>query len=290
MKFHLLPALLFSALALGFAPARAAEAGIGASFKGPVGLQLYSLRAQFTAGGVPKTLDTVQGFGVKYAELASTYNVPPDQFLKLLADRGIKAVSAHFPYKRWKEEPEKVAAEAKVLGLEFAGCAWADHKAPLDEPQLREIAVVFNKAGAALAKQGIQFFYHPHGFEFQPHGKGTLLDLLMKETDPKLVAFQMDVLWVVFPGHDPVKLLNQYPDRWKLIHLKDLKKGVATGSLAGKTDVANNVVLGTGQMNWPAILAAAKKIGVKYYFIEDESPTAPEQIPQSLKYLSTVKF
>ena len=74
------------------------------------------------------------------------------------------------------------------------------------------------------------------------------------------------------------------------MHLKDLKKGVATGSLAGKTDVTNDVTLGTGQMNWPSILAAAKKAGVKYYFIEDESPTAPEQIPQSLRFLERVSF
>lgn len=290
MKSLLHPTLLLASLALAFAPARAADAGIGASFKGPLGLQLYSLRAQFTANGVPATLDTVKGFGLKYAELAGTYNLPPEQLTKLLAERGIKAVSGHFPYKRFKDEPEKVAAEAKALGLEFAGCAWADHKAPLDEKQTREIIAVFNKAGAVLAAQGLKFFYHCHGFEFHPHGNGTLMDLLIKETDPKTVSFQMDILWVVFPGHDPVKLLNKYPDRWKLIHLKDLKKGVATGDLSGKTDVRNDVAIGTGQMNWPAILAAAKKAGVKYYFIEDESPTVVEQIPQSLKYLSTVKF
>ncbi|MEY2882087.1 MAG: hypothetical protein RLZZ15_4467 [Verrucomicrobiota bacterium] len=286
LRSLLIPALL--ALASTIAPA--ADVGTGASFKGPVGLQLYSLRAQFTANGVPKTLDTVKGFGVRYAELAGTYGLKPEQLTALLAERGIKAVSGHFPYKRFKEEPEAVAAEAKALGLEFAGCAWADHKAPLDEKQAREIVAVFNKAGAVLAAQGLKFFYHCHGFEFQPHAGGTLMDLLIKETDPKLVSFEMDILWVVFPGHDPAKLLAQYPGRWKLIHLKDLKKGVATGFLTGKTDVANDVALGTGQMNWPAILAAAKKAGVKYYFIEDESPVSEAQIPESLKYLSQVKF
>ncbi|MEO6246948.1 MAG: sugar phosphate isomerase/epimerase [Opitutaceae bacterium] len=278
-------------LPLAFAAgAIAADVGTGASFKGPVGLQLYSLRAQFTANGVPKTLDTVKGFGIKYAELAGTYNLTPDQLVQQLADRGIKAVSGHFPYKKFKENPEAVALEAKALGLEYAGCAWADHKGDLDEKQAREIAAVFNQAGAVLAKHGLKFFYHCHGFEFQPHGDGTLMDLLIQETDPKLVSFQMDICWVVFPGQDPVKLLNKYPDRWKLIHLKDLKKGVPTGSLVGKTDVSNDVVIGTGQMNWPAILAAAKKAGVKYYFIEDESPTSEAQIPQSLAYLSKVKF
>lgn len=72
------------------------------------------------------------------------------------------------------------------------------------------------------------------------------------------------------------------------MHLKDLKKDVATGSLAGKTDVTNDVTLGTGQMNWPAILAAARKTAIKYYFIEDESPTSLEQIPRSLEFLKTV--
>jgi sugar phosphate isomerase/epimerase len=290
MKTLLRPLLTAAALVMLATGATAADAGTGKSFQGPVGLQLYSLRAQFAANGVPKTLDTVKGFGIRYAELAGTYNLKPEQLTKLLADRGIKAVSGHFPYKRFKEDPESVAAEAKALGLEFAGCAWADHKAPLDEKQTREIAAVFNRAGAVLAKHGLKFFYHNHGFEFHKFGDETLMDLLMRETDPKLVSFQMDVLWTVFPGQDPAKLLAKYPGRWALMHLKDLKKGVATGSLAGKTDVSNDVVLGTGQMKWTEILPAARKAGVKYYFIEDESPTAPEQIPQSMRFLERVSF
>ena len=290
MKTLLRPLLTAAAMVMLATGATAADAGTGKSFQGPVGLQLYSLRAQFAANGVPKTLDTVKGFGIRYAELAGTYNLKPEQLTKLLADRGIKAVSGHFPYKRFKEDPESVAAEAKALGLEFAGCAWADHKAPLDEKQTREIAAVFNHAGAVLAKHGLKFFYHNHGFEFHKFGDETLMDLLMRETDPKLVSFQMDVLWTVFPGQDPAKLLAKYPGRWSLMHLKDLKKGVATGSLAGKTDVTNDVVLGTGQMKWTEILPAARKAGVKYYFIEDESPTAPEQIPQSMRFLERVSF
>jgi sugar phosphate isomerase/epimerase len=290
MKTLLRPLFTVAALVMLATGATAADAGTGKSFQGPVGLQLYSLRAQFAANGVPKTLDTVKSFGIRYAELAGTYNLKPEQLTKLLADRGIKAVSGHFPYKRFKEDPESVAAEAKALGLEFAGCAWADHKAPLDERQTREIAAVFNRAGAVLAKHGLKFFYHNHGFEFHKFGDETLMDLLMRETDPKLVSFQMDVLWTVFPGQDPAKLLAKYPGRWSLMHLKDLKKGVATGSLAGKTDVTNDVVLGTGQMKWTEILPAARKAGVKYYFIEDESPTAPEQIPQSMRFLERVSF
>ena len=75
-----------------------------------------------------------------------------------------------------------------------------------------------------------------------------------------------------------------------MMHVKDMKKGVPTGILTGKSDVNNDVVLGTGQMNWPAILKAAQKAGVKYYFIEDESAQAVEQIPQSLRYLEKVRW
>ncbi|MBI5694059.1 MAG: sugar phosphate isomerase/epimerase [Verrucomicrobia bacterium] len=279
----LLPLALASALT-------AADVGVGKSFQGPVGLQLYSLRNEFKADGVAKTLDTVKSYGIRYAELAGTYDLKPAQFKAELEARGIKAVAGHFPYKKFKDDPEAIALEAKALGLEYAGCAWADHKAPLDEKQAREIAAVFNKAGAVLAKHGLKFYYHNHGFEFYPYRDGTLMDLIIQETDPKLVCFQMDILWTVFPSQDPAKLLLKYPDRWKLIHLKDLKKGVATGALTGKTDVSNDVALGTGQMKWASILSAAKKVGVKYYFIEDESPSSTKQIPQSLKFLEQVKF
>lgn len=269
--------------------APAADPGTGASFKGPVGLQLYSLRGIATQNP-PKALAQTKDFGLTLVETAGTYNLPPEKFKALLAEHGLKPISGHFPYDRWKAEPENVLAEAKAIGLQYAGCAWITHKAPFSEPAARDAIAVFNRAGELAAKLGIKVFYHAHGFEFHKHGDGTLMDLLMKETNPKHVSFQMDVLWVVFPGQDPVQWLKKYPGRWELMHLKDLKKGVKTGELTGKTDVANDVALGTGQMSWPAILKAAKESGVKYYFIEDESPSVVEQVPQTLKFLGSVKF
>ena len=115
------------------------------------------------------------------------------------------------------------------------------------------------------------------------------MDLLMKETNPKFVRFEMDVFWVAHPGQDPAKWLEKYPKRWELMHVKDMKKGVK-GDFSGKSDVSNDVAVGTGQMDWPTILSAAKKSGVKHYFIEDEAPTAAEQIPRSLDFLKTVKW
>lgn len=262
--------------------------GTGSAFKGPIGLQLYSLRGKF-AKDVPGTLDLVKSNGIKYVELAGTYNLPVDQFKKMLDERGLVPISAHFGYDRYQKEPEVVAKEAKALGLNYAGVAWITHKAPFDETQCKSAIEVFNKAGAALAKEGIQFFYHTHGYEFRPHNGETLMDMLIKGTDPKLVAYQMDTFWVKHPGQDPTTWLNKYPNRWKLMHVKDMKQGTES-NFSGGSNVNNDVALGTGVMDWPSILKAAKKVGVQYYFIEDESDAAAEHLPVSLGYLEKVTF
>jgi sugar phosphate isomerase/epimerase len=263
-------------------------AGTGPDFKGPVGLQLYSLRDQFKKD-VGGTLDQVRAFGITNVELAGTYGLTAEQFKAQLDARHMKAVSSHFSYEQCRDDIEAVAREAKVLGVEYAGCAWIPHTDPFDEKTCRTAAAVFNRAGAALAKHGIKFFYHTHGYEFLPYRDGTLFDLLMAETNPEYVRIEMDVYWVVHPGQDPVKLLEKYGKRFELMHVKDMKRGTP-GGFTGHSDVTNNVVLGQGIIDWPRVLRAAKQAGVKWYFIEDESPASVEQIPQSLRYLETVKL
>jgi sugar phosphate isomerase/epimerase len=251
-------------------------------------LQLYSLRDGF-GHDVPGTLDQVKNFGFVNVELAGTYGKTPEEFSALLAARGLKAVAGHFSYARFKNDPEGVAREAKAMGMQYAGCPWIDHTNTFDEKHCREAAAVFNHAGAVLDSHGLQFYYHTHGYEFQPYADGTLFDLLMHETNPKYVSYEMDVMWVVFPGQDPVKLLNKYGPRWKLMHLKDVRQGVP-GNLSGGTDQNNDVVLGTGQTDWPAVLQAAQKVGVRWYFIEDESKAVLDQMPRHLSYLKQVSW
>ena len=265
-----------------------AAVGTSASFKGPVGLQLYSLRDQFKQD-VSGTLDKVKAMGFVEVELAGTYGLSNEKFLEALGARGLKPIAGHFAYERWKADPEGAAKEAKALGLRFAGCAWIPHEGAFDEKECREAIAVFNRAGEATAKHGIKFFYHNHGYEFQPHGAGTLFDLLMGETKPAYVSFEMDVFWTHHPGQDAVKLLEKHGKRWELLHVKDMKKGVK-GDLSGGSDVRNDVAVGTGQIPIAAILRAAQKIGVKHYFIEDESPSVLEQIPQTLRYLESLKW
>jgi len=282
----LLTVISMTTMTTGFAVDKAV--GTSKSFKGPTGLQLYSLRDQFKTN-VPGTLDKVKAFGFKEVELAGTYGMTPEKFCAELKARGLKPISAHFSYEQFRDAPETVAQEANALGLNYAGVAWIPHDGDFDEQECLAAAAVFNQAGAVLQKHGLKFFYHTHGYEYQPHGQGTLFDLLMEKTDPRLVAYQMDLLWTVHPGQDPVKLFERYGKRFELMHLKDLKKEVK-GDLSGGTDVRNDVALGTGQMDFPAVLKAAKKAGVRHYFIEDESPTVLDQIPQSLRYLEQVNW
>jgi sugar phosphate isomerase/epimerase len=265
------------------------KTGMSQNFKERIGLQLYSLREQF-AKDVPKTLDQVRDFGIKYVETHSTYGLTPEKFRAELDRRGLKAVSGHFPYERFRDNIEEVVSEAKVLGLQYAGSAWIPHKDAFDEKSCREAIKVFNQAGEVLAKHGLKFFYHTHGFEFLPYGKGTFFDLMMAETKPQFVHYQIDVFWVVHAGVDPVKLLQKYGSRFELMHVKEMKRGTPTGLFTGHSDVTNNVVLGTGVIDWKAVLRACQKAGVKWSFIEDESPASVQQIPRSLSYLEKLKL
>ena len=268
-----------------------AAVGTGSHFRGPVGIQLYSLRAQFTRS-VPQSIGTAKGFGIQEVELAGNYNLKNPAFRQMLAQAGLKPIAGHFPMDRITGDTEAVAKECQELGIRYVGAAWIKGKGEFDIEAAHKAAANFNKAGKALAAHGIKVFYHCHGYEFKHRDSSGLkaMDILIRETDSRYVAFEMDILWVQYPGEDPAAWLAKYSGRWELMHLKDLKKGVPTGFHNGGTDPNNDVALGTGQMDWPKILKAAQKSGVKHYFIEDESASSVEQIPQSLKYLESVRW
>ena len=281
MKLALSLFLLAACTAIG------AETG---KLTSPVGLQLYSLRDAFKTD-VPGTLDKVKALGFTEVEVAGLNGLTAEAFRKLLDDRGLKAISGHWQYDRLVNETEAVAAEAKTLGCSYVVCPWIPHSGALfNEGACHRAAEDFNKVGEAMKKHGLQFCYHPHGYEFAPHGDGTYFDLMVKETNPEFVNFQMDVFWIVHPGKDPVKLMETYPTRFKLMHLKEMQKGTPTGVLNAKAPKDSSVALGTGMMNWPAIFQEAQKIGIQHYFIEDESSKVEEQLPVTLKYLKTLTW
>lgn len=183
-----------------------------------------------------------------------------------------------------------IVKNAKTLGAKYVMCAWIPHKSgEFSLADAQKAVAVFNKAGKILQENGLTLCYHPHGYEFQPYGKGTLLDYIIQNTDPKYVSFEMDVFWIQFGGGDPVALLQKYGNRWKLMHLKDMKKGTEK-NLTGGTSVENNVPLGTGELDMKNILIEGRKIGIAHYFIEDESSAVMAQVPESIAYLRSLRY
>jgi len=252
-----------------------------------LGVQGYTFRKSFPID-VAKTLDTIKMMGFTELE-GGGGRMPLAEFKKLCDERGISIPSTGAGYEQLVRSPDSVVMNAKLLGAKFVMCAWIPHKdGVLTFEDAKKAVADFNAAGKVLKEQGITFCYHTHGYEFQPHEGGTLMDYIITNTNPEYVSFEMDIFWVQFGGGDPVALLKKYGPRWKLMHLKDMRKGIKK-DLTGLTSGENDVPFGTGQIDLPGILKEAKKIGIKHYFFEDESSNPNVQVPQSIKYLKSLK-
>ena len=257
-------------------------------YTAPLGVQAYTFRHHFPTN-VVGTLDTIKLFGITELEGGVPKGMTPEAFRKLCDERGIMIPSTGGDYQQLVRNPDSIADIAQRLGAKFIMCAWIPHKKGAFSLENAQQAVTdFNKIGKALAAHGLTFCYHAHGFEFQKYGDGALLDYIIQNTTPQYVSFEMDVLWILHGGGNPVELLKKYKSRWKLMHLKDLKKGVV-GDLTGNTPAENDVVLGEGQADFPNILRIAKKIGIKHFFLEDESNLEMVNVPKSIIYLKSLK-
>lgn len=258
------------------------------SYAQKTGLQLYSLREQFKTD-VPGTLAKIKSWNIHEIEGGGTYNLPLEEYKKLLADNNLTMVSVGVDFDELTKNPKAAIDEAKSFGAKYIVCFWIPHNGDnftIDD--MKKAADVFNTAGKIISENGLSFCYHPHGYEFRPYENGTLFDYLVSHTQPKYFNFEMDVFWVKQGGQDPVALLEKYPDRFVMLHLKDRKPGTQSNN-NGQADEETNVVLGQGDVNIAAVMKAAKKIGIKHYFIEDESSRSVEQIPESLAYLSQLE-
>lgn len=255
-------------------------------FTAPIGLQTYTFRNSFP-NGIEATMDTIQALGIKELEGNAPKGITVEEFRKMADARGMTIPATGAGYEEIVKDPMEVVRKAKILGAKYVMVAWIPHQPPFKLEDAQKAVKDFNKAGKILKENGITFCYHNHGYEFIPYKNGTFFDYIVENTDPDYVSFEMDILWTIFPGADPVQLLNKYGDRFKLMHLKDLKKGIK-GDFTGGTSTLNDVALGTGQADIPAILRAAKKAGIKHYFIEDESPFFMQQIPETIRYLQSL--
>jgi sugar phosphate isomerase/epimerase len=260
-------------------------------FAGPLGVQLYSFRGAFRTD-VPGTLARVRALGFREVELAGTYGMSAARFRQLLDSVGLRATSMHVGYERLRDSLPAVLADARALGASWVGTAWIPHpNGPLTVARAREVAADFNRWGRAAKAEGIGFFYHDHGYEFLAQGDTLPMDVLMRGTDPDAVKYEMDVFWTALPGVDPAAWLRRYPGRWRLMHLKDLRRGVATGvHTGGSNPDSTEVPVGSGQIDFRAVLRAAKEVGVERYYIEDEVADPFATVPVSIRWLASVKL
>jgi sugar phosphate isomerase/epimerase len=276
-------ALISSGVLLSSAPFSGCNTG---EANRPYGLQLYSLRDV-----LPKdpqgTLKQVASFGYKQLEsyegpLGMYWGMKNTEFKKFLDGLGMTMVSSHCG---WDKELDRKAAEAAEIGVKYLLCPYLGTQPTLDA--FKKFAAQFNEAGKVCKKHGIKFAYHNHAYSFKLVEGQLPQDILMNETDPALVDFEMDIYWVVAAGVDPVKFLEKHKNRFRLCHVKDRIKN------ADPNDSDSSCTLGTGDIDYPSIVKDAKKNGVEYFIVEQErydNTTPLKSAQDDAVYMSKLKY
>lgn len=229
-----------------------------------IALQLYTVRER-TAQDMVGTLEELAAMGYRAVELAGYGGVPVSDLRAALNDLGLRAMGAHVPYDRLASEPERVVDELRSLGCDYAVLPQLPPERR-SGPLVRELPAMFNAWGEQFRSAGLTFAYHNHDAEFValPGDDGRCLyDTLLAETDPALVTFELDIYWVRYAGQDPLALLGRHPERFPLLHIKDM----------GENPDRADAPVGTGIIDWQAVLDAAT--GARWYIVEQDHPTDP---------------
>ncbi|WP_128545180.1 sugar phosphate isomerase/epimerase family protein [Larkinella soli] len=240
------------------------EAGPRATMK-KVGLQLYTLRNELPKD-LEGTLKKVSEIGYKELETfgyadGKFFGKTPKEFKSLIAGMGMSSPSGHYMPANLKADWSRAVDHAAELGQKYMMCAFLfpNERKTLDD--YKRFAELFNQSGEVAKKAGIQFGYHNHDFEFQAIDGQLPYDILLKQTDPKLVKMELDLYWTVFAGKDPIELFKQHPGRFPLVHLKDM----------AKTEKREFAEVGTGSINFQRILDARKTAGIEHFFVEQDA-------------------
>jgi sugar phosphate isomerase/epimerase len=246
----------------------AACAGAGrlaaAPLRLPIGLQLYSVR-ELLPKDFDGTLRKLRAAGYTEVEAAGYYNRTAAEFRHAMDQAGLRCISTHHPLSDLRPRLDELIEYGHNLGLDYIISPSPvrrdpQAKGPLTLDDWRWVAGELNRIGEKVKAAGMTFGYHNHGPEFGNEGGVVFYDELLRLTDPKLVVFEMDCGWVFAAGRNPVDYLSKMPQRFPLLHVKDMVRG-ATGQF-------HSTVMGRGAMDYRPILRAAT--GLKHYFIEQE--------------------
>jgi sugar phosphate isomerase/epimerase len=278
--------------AAAFPPAWALAAdrsGVKSPLNGPIGLQLWSLR-EYLPKDLPGTLAKVRALGFREVEGAGLWKHSVAELRAALDAAGLHCGSVHLGFERLRDDTAGAFQEAKALGATWVVCPWIPHGQSFTRDDALQTAEAFNRFGKAAHSAELRFGYHCHGYEFVPATEGTLFDTLAVNTDAALVAFQIDVFHAYRGGADPTRLIEKHGGRVTSLHLKDIRKGVPVEAGSPGATADADVPVGTGQIDYPAVLRAAMKAGTSMYYLEDESTDPLGHIPQSLGYLEGLQL
>lgn len=275
----------------------------------PIGLQVYTLG---NVTDLDKTFAEIAAIGYRELELPNLYGKQPAEIAAAAKRAGLTIGSVHVPLASgtglvFGAEPAKLADMLGTLGAKWAVAplmplpanmrplpgedfpkAIARSVAAEGETIWKKAAAQLNEKGAALRPLGIGVAYHNHNIEFAPIGNTTGWNILVGETDPRLVSFEVDLGWVTAGGNDPVAFLRRHRGRIKLLHVKD----VAAGSPTNFTIAMNPTEVGSGTQPWARLLPAAYDAGVRHFYVEQEPPFAIPRIEaarRSYTYLAALK-
>jgi sugar phosphate isomerase/epimerase len=236
----------------------------------PIGLQMYTVRylAEKDLAGV---LSAVARIGYKEVELYwNLYSRPAAELRKMLDDHGLRAPSGHVDYNGFETKLDY----ARTLGFQYVVCPMLPEEMWNSLDGYKRAAQQFNTWGEMAKKLGMRFAFHNHNYEFKRFGETTGFEQIVKDTDPHLVWLELDCYWLTQAGLDPVEALKRYAGRVRMIHIKDRKPGFAP-SMIKDAGAEHFTEVGTGTINWKAVIATANQIGVEHFFVEQDSTERP---------------
>ncbi len=254
-----------------------------------MGVQLYTLRDALKED-IPSALNQLASLGIRNLEMADQERL--DTLPATALELGMQVSSLHLnhalitdPSPKRELEASSILKKAARQGIRYAIIAWLpeEHRGDLD--LFAYYADRLNNLGKIGAEAGIQVGYHHHAFEFKPENGRTPFEVLMEDTDPNLVVLELDTFWCAAAGKDPLAVMDQYANRIRLLHLKDIPPGL--GPLFNNAPEDAFLEVGSGRLDFEAVLFKARAIGVTNVYIEqDHTPGPPlESIQKSYQYL-----
>ncbi len=240
-----------------------------------ISLQLYTVRGE-TARDMPATLRRISEIGYPAVEFAGYGGLTPRDLKTTLDDLGLQASGIHVPLDSFETDLGGVLADMHALGCAHAVLPSAPPERRRDEASVARLAEDLNRWGELCRDEGVTLSYHNHDFEFAPLGLSTMWDVLVRETDPKLVRLELDLYWIKYGGADPETLMQDVGERVSLVHLKDM----------APDDKRSDLPVGEGTLPWDRLLEAADAAEVEWYIAEQDNPRdALEDVSISLQYL-----